>query len=409
MAGRDFLSDDNESPSSPKMEGISPRDFLAEPEKESLGTSLAMAIPRVGEDIIKGGYNFIRNIPDYYRSAQSSIPAALDTIQQHPMNALKQGTAGLAEFGQNVFNMPHDIANYATNRLNLIPQDVNQKIQMGRMPDSENAINQQFGAPQTPGEEALRWAGKNADTLLGGFGALKTLNPLQLTNKGIAKKVVNELNNQVDKHSNMYDKLWDSADKKGFNQVPFDANALNSDMNIIQKYYPEKSYKTVNNLLETPTLENAQKAQSDLGQLRRALEEKSKTTPLLGEEKKIYDSISSAEKNIEGSMFKNAEGDLHNGLANKYKKITKSYAKNVVPYKYNSDIQDYLSKDITAKQLVQRLNQGPFAAKKGGFLTHPQFGIRNALLPVAGGLGVIGGGKYLLDQGLGTGNVSQSQ
>lgn len=400
MMPRDFLNEDVSGVSNDK---ISPRDFLNEDQpRETLAASSVMAPFRIGADVLKGGYNVLKNIPNYYESLTTSGPEAINTLIQNPKQALKQGTAGLAEAGQNIFNTPHDIVNYLSNRLNLVPEDINKKVQMGRMPDSEQQINQTFGQPKNSGEEFIRGVGRNAINAVGAFGAAKALNPLQITNKGIAKRVVNELDNQVDKHSTMYNKLWDQAQKQGFNQVPFDQNSLNQDLNILKKSYTPKQYESINKLLNNPTLENAQKAQSDLGVLRRAIEEKAKTTPLLGGENDIHQALSRAENNVESNMFKNSSGQLNNGLANKYKKITNSYRENVVPYRYNSDIQDYLSKDITSKQLIQRLNQGPFAARKGGFLTHPQFAIRNAILPILGTAGTLGGLGYLYNQAFGT-------
>lgn len=402
MMPRDFLADDSSTPQ--ESFKAQPRDFLADSsqEPESKLTSAILAIPRVGEDVIKGGYEAIKKIPGLYQSAKTEIPGALDVIQQHPIHAAGQAVSGLAELGKNVFNAPHDIINYATQRLHLIPQDINQKVQMARMPeDTEQSINNVFGQPKYPGEELIRGVGRNALNLAGGLGAAKTLNPLQLTNKGIAKNVVNELNNQVDKHSSMYNNLWDEAKEKGFNKVPYNINKLIGNYLTIEKYTTPKQHQSLIDFANNPTLQNAQEAQSDLGVIRRAIEEKSKTTPLLGEERKLYDSLYDTEKHIEGNMFKNASGEINQKLADKYQKITKSYRDNVVPYRYNSDIQDYLRKDITAKQLVQRLNQGPFAAKKGGFFTHPQFGIRNALLPLFGGIGTLGGGAYLLNKAIG--------
>src|SRR5690349_2995517 len=99
---RDFLSDDLGTPQESYQP--MPRDFLAEPQKESTAASVALAIPRVGEDLIKSDYNFIRKIPGYYEAGKTEIPAAIEQIRNNPAYAGRQATAGLAELGQNVFN-----------------------------------------------------------------------------------------------------------------------------------------------------------------------------------------------------------------------------------------------------------------------------------------------------------------
>lgn len=402
----DWEIDNSASP--PQSSSITkPSDWAIEQENdssnqtggESLPYSLAAAPFRIGTDLFKSAYQKIQNIPEEYRQAKMNIPAAYNAIKNDPINAARQIASGFPELGHTLLNMPHNIAEYASSRLNLIPEVTASQVPQQR--DITQDINQFYGTPKNAGENVLRSLVPGSFNAMGELLGAKALNPLQLTNKGIANRVVNELNNQVDKHSTMYNSLWDKAQQQGYNQVPFDRNALTQDMNVIGKSYTDKQMKSVNNLLQNPTLENAQKAQSDLGVLRRSIEEKAKTTPLLQGEKDIYDALSNAEKNVEGNMFKDANGNLNNVLKNHYDKITNSYRENVVPYKYDPNIQAYMSKNITAKELVQRLQGGPFAAKKGGLLTHPQFGIRNALLPALGGLAGIGGIKYLYDQAVG--------
>ncbi len=191
MSPRDFLEDGQMNESLPQVSthSSSPRDFLEGNEdsnrKESFGTSEFLAGPRIAVDLAKGAYHALNSIPGYYRQSKESLPGAFNTIRQNPIHALGQGLAGLSEMGQNVFNAPHDLANYATNRLNLIPQNINQKIQMGRIPDSEQEINAQFGEPQNVGESLIRGTGRNLDLLLGARGAIKAAP--HLTQRGASK------------------------------------------------------------------------------------------------------------------------------------------------------------------------------------------------------------------------------
>lgn len=367
---------------------------------ESLGASLAKAPFRVGEDVIKGGFNFLKNIPGYYDAAKTEVPGAINTLWQHPVHALGQGVAGLAELGQNVFNTPHDLINYAANRLNLVPQDINQKVQMARMPDSSEQINSLLGQPQYPGEDLIRGAARNSLSALGAAGIGSALNPLNLTKSGIAKNVLKEGDRQMQIHNDAYNQLWEDADKQGFNQVPYDSKVLESYKNLIDKSYPQKATKTLDEFTQNPTLENAQRAQSDLGNLRRSIEEKWTTTPLLGAEKDVYAALEGAEQHIQSNMFKNSNGQINQNLADRYKDLTNSYRENVVPYRYNSAIQAYKNKEITTPELINALSKGEFAAKKGS--AHPAIKI-NALLtsPFAQVGGGVGAGALLYNQLMG--------
>lgn len=171
----------------------------------------------------------------------------------------------------------------------------------------------------------------------------------------------------------------------------------------MDKFYPEKSTLAFKKFLDEPTLAHAQSAQSDLGHLRRALEEKARKNPLLETEKSLYKVISDSEKHIEGNMFKNLKGETNNKLKNQYDKLTKSYKENVVPYRYHPAIQAFKNKEMTAKELVNALSHGSFAAKKGG--KHPAIKV-NQLLPKAGWLGA---GALLGKELFGAGEQEKNQ
>lgn len=331
---------------------------------ETFNQALGKAPFRLREDVYKQLFNTYKNIPQYFKNVANKGPAALATIAQHPIQSLKQEGAGLAEMGQDVFNTPHDFANYLSTRLNLLPQDINQKIQMGRMPESNNQINEVFGKPQTPGEEGVRWGAKHALGILGTGQVATSLNPMNLTTKNVANKIVGENYHQIGKHNRMYNSLWEDADRAGINFVPIDKNLYRGNVAFIEKHTTPKQHQSLLDFYHHRSLANAQVAQSDLGQIQRMLNETSKTRILTGEERNLLDTVNATQDHIQSNMFKDKNGKLNHKLMKRYQDISKSYGENVVPYRYNEDIQDFISKDITAKQLVERLKTGEFAAKK---------------------------------------------
>lgn len=370
-----------------------------QPQNESPLMSRIKAPFRIGEDLYKQGYKTISHIPDYYRSAKSGIPEIAQALAQNPGAALKQGLAGVAELGQNIFNSPHDLANYATERLHLLDPETNRKIQMARMPDSQEDINWALGTPQNPGEADLRWAGRNAENILAAGGLASTFNPLRLTERGIVKNVLKAEKQQVAKHTNMYDNLWKDAQSAGINSVPVDSQLIQNNLNFIKKYKSPREYQSINDFNNSPTLSNAQKAASDMKAMKRSLDEKSRSNSLTSEEKNLYDSIDETLNHVESKMFLDKNGVKNTKLANKYKKISASYRDNVVPYKYNPNIQAYKAKEITKGELVQSLGRGEFAAKKG--LSHPAIGLRKKVAPTAQAVGLAGLAKMLYDSSFG--------
>lgn len=395
MSDWEIVQDNNSNPAqgSPQSDWEVVNTTLSQqPQQESLGTAAAKAPFRIGEDVARGAYNFVKDIPKYYEAAKTEVPGAISLLATNPRHAASQGAAGVAELGQNIFNLPHDAVNYATNRLNLIPQSVNQKVQMGRMPDSSEQINQTFGRPDEQGENLIRGLGRNVLNLIAGGKAANVLNPANLTAKSIAKDVLNTEKKQIGIHSKAYNQIWNEAEKTGFNAVPVDSNILNRNLDVISKYKTPKEYESLNKLINDPTLENAQRAQSDMGHISRGLEDRSRRGSLTSEEKAVYDAAQQTEKHIQENMFKDKSGQTNEMLQKKYGDVTKSYRENVVPYKYNPQIQAYKNKELLAKELVNSLSRGEFAAKKGG--AHPAIGIRNALADhpylSGAGLGTLG-------------------
>jgi hypothetical protein len=354
---------------------------------ESLGLSAIKAPFRIAEDLYKGGANLITNAPQNYESAKKGILDAFNVTQPNRMNELRQLSAGLAEQGQGLYNIPHDISNYATNRLNLIPKEFNEKVQSHRMPDMTGEINKKYGEPQDAGEKALRWAAKNSLNLLGIGKAASALNPLNLSYKSIAKDVLNTAEKNKKSYSGKYNNLWKQADKKGYKDLSHIIPTI--DINTLKKYSPMKSIARIEDLVKNPTVQNAHNAKSDLLGIKRKLEGK---TTLEGGEKKQYKAVNDAIDNIQNNMFKNKKGQIDKKLLDKYNKIQKGYSNEVIPYKHKS-INEFRKNELSAKELINALSKGKFAAKRGKY--HKAIGFRNMINEhpyISGALG--GAGLY---------------
>ena len=364
-------------------------------QKETLGLAVSKAPFRIGEDILRSGYGALTNLPNRLKQAKTEIPGAFETAIQHPGSAGKQILAGLAEQGQKVFNLPHDLANYAANRLNLVPKNINEKIQMARMPsDTQEMINQTFGQPHYPGEELLRGLGRNSLATLGIGKAASTLNPMNLSTSSIVKDVLNTRKQNKKEYSGHYKNLWNKAEKEGYGL----GNANNLiDIDTIKKYTPSKKISAVEDFINNPNLKNAHLAKSDLLKVKDKLESQ---TSLNGAERKQYKAVTDAINNIQKNMFKNSEGKTSNKLLDRYNKIQHGYANEVVPYNINA-INKYTKNKITDNELLNALSKGEFYAKRGKY--HNALRLRNLLgnHPYITGAGLGGGGLYLYNDLMG--------
>ena len=157
-----------------------------EPE-ESLGTSAAYAIPRVAQDLFSSAYQGAQNIPGYLEKAKTEVPGFLNPMNfmRHPLERGKQSLAGLLELAQGINRAPKNIADYAANRLHLIPEAWANKIPTA--PSLDESIEQYLGQPKNPGDALSRGLARNAD-LLYAANALGRAMP-HLTKRGAVKKL----------------------------------------------------------------------------------------------------------------------------------------------------------------------------------------------------------------------------
>lgn len=384
---RDFLSDEITTEEPDKLPG---RDFLNEDEesKEGYASKIPKAINTLIGDAAHGGMNAIKSVPGYYESAKTEIPGALKTLINNPSHAGKQALAGLTELGHNTLNYPHDISEYVSNRLNLIPQSFADKVPYQK--DISEDINSLFGEQKYPGDALLRGVPRNLTNILGAGKLFSLANPLKLTNKSISKDVVKtgEKNQKV--YSKLYDNLFEEAHDKGYGDMSF--VKPNIDLNTIEEFTPNKKIVGLKDFNETPNIENAHRAKSDLLKVQRDLNKKS----FLNEgEKKQYTAVNNAINNLQQNMFKDSKGIVNNSLLDKYGKIQKGYSQEVVPYKLPI-FGKYKRKEISPKKFVNALSEGEFMQKRGS--SHPRIAIKNKISPTLKGAGALSIANYVYNK-----------
>lgn len=392
---RDFLMEENQISDVPQG-----RDFLESNGNEPLSESFGKAIPRMWEDATRAGFNFIKDIPGYYQSAKTELPGALNVLTNHPAHAIGQALAGSQEMINNLAQFPSGVAHYASDRLNLLPKSATNLIDKITPEDTGDAIDKLFDNPKYEGENLIRGITRNAFNIAGLGKVASTINPLNLTSKSIAKDIVNSEALQKKEHNKLYNGIWSDAEKTGFNHVPINEKLLSDNLSVIEKYKTPKEYQSLENFILNPSLQNAQKAQSDMGIIHRKLEENSRNRSLTSEERALYNAAKESENHIESNMFKNNKGNVNQLLKDKYSKVTASYRDNVVPYKYNSAIQAFKNKEMLPNELINSLSKGEFMAKRGSF--HPELKLRKLILPVLGGATAIGLGNKLYSTSMGT-------
>lgn len=205
--------------------------------------------------------------------------------------------------------------------------------------------------------------GENAEgdrtlgTILGGI-----LGPLSsISSKGITERILKDKGRQLERHNAAYNDIFEAADNANIRFNPKHLNEIGyenllGDFKRLTKRLPTDYRDAVFNFLNDTTTRNAHKLQSELGDFVRKVEgsEAFKTRTLPGGKEatraaaaRIRDAL---KKDIPHTL---AQGGLI-GESIAYPAITKSYAKNVVPY-LNESISDAALKNIFPKQLPEKL------------------------------------------------------
>lgn len=227
--------------------------------------------------------------------------------------------------------------------------------------------------------------------------------PFKLSLKNIVKGIIESKNKEKLYHSTEYNKIWNAAKDAGVNDVTIDYSKLGFPT-LMKAGVNSKYIRPLKELMINPTLENAQKAQSDLGKFINS-QQLSKEV-LTSEENAAKEAAIKAQEHIKDMMFRDKAGQINQPLKDAYTKISESYGKNFKPYDIPA-IKKYEAGKMTAKQLMTKLKNGEFMAQKGA--VHPEIERRDTAIDflkhtgVPLGIGAIGatGGSYLLNKLLG--------
>ena len=224
--------------------------------------------------------------------------------------------------------------------------------------------------------------------------------PFKLSLKNIANKIIEAKNKEKLFHSGQYKKIFDAAKKSGLDKVRLNTK-YSGDVNVIKENSAQKYHAALDKFIKNPTLENAQKAQSDLGKLLNS--NQLNKDVLTSEERLTRKSAKNLQDYIKEQMFRDKSGKVNQELKSQYDKISKSYGENFKPYDIKQ-IKLFEQGKRTPEQLVNSLKSGSFMAERGKQF-HPELDRRKTLieglkhfgLPVS----IAGGGYYLLDKLLG--------
>lgn len=233
-------------------------------QQPSFGTALMQAPGKIAEDVYGGINNLAGKVPEFLRQFPQKSTQALIASRMQPLSSSAQMGAGAFEGARNFLNMPSDISNYLSERLNLVPQGANQFIQQrGHIPEMTQDINSIFGSPQNAGQETLRSGASNAFNMGLGSKGLTGLNNLRpgefMKNKSGAIRNEYQAAKALEKET--FAKVFDQY---GDNKITVNPTNYLGKMGIERKRLMHDAKIAYDDVLKNPTLNNVHKLQSQI-------------------------------------------------------------------------------------------------------------------------------------------------
>jgi len=368
---------------------------LASNPHETLKQSVLKSPFRATEDVLKGAWGLVKNIPKYYEQAKTEIPGIYTTMRDHPAHLGVQMAAGLEDFINKAAQTPLQAAKYGANRLNLLPQGVPNTIEKITPEDTTGAIKDVFGEPKYPGEKLLR-------------GMVANIPGIEVGNRGLAQNLIRGHDVLENKAVKGFNQVATQFTKRGLPPVPVAPNLISN----LEQYFPktEQSATLLNNAM-TGDYKALRKVQSQLYTgAKKNLQSQVETERMRGHEmlehrEKINDAISNHLTNL-------GQDDL-NSILNKsranFKQLKQTYYNPHLPSAIGSlldkDVQripknmgDILNEDSKPMQNLVNFHPGLSEKIRGHLLRRDltNLGLKYGIPLSAGALGTYEAMKHLV-------------
>ncbi len=330
-------------------------------------------------------------LPGLYREAMGVSHSGLGRFGQNLL-------AGLAQGGHGLLNTPSNVGRYAEEK-GFLPEGWGQAIPRQQEYDFAHAAGINDSQPGDALAQSLArmatsgFAGGPARALfLDAIG--QNENPIEaagnvlipqglakiaggaanMANRGNAAKGLVEAEKVAQKSATQkYTSIFNTAEEAGAGK---NLKAPKVDIKSIKKGSPDgKFIKSLEQAQSNPTLENINKAQSDLGKFIRNNENKPN---LPSNQIKALHEASKAQQQYKDTLYKAFEKAGKPELVDSYIKANEFYKNEVVPYRKSKPLQEFKRGERTAPGLVKSLAKSDkFKAQLGK--KHPEVKTSHAL------------------------------
>lgn len=306
---------------------------------------------------------FNENVGPFAEAARGAVLGGVQGLGNLGISALNLPLEMIGEASGEKFRIPHlDLSKYTeeapiahsvgnvTSQLLPLGRGINAAREiarpggfMGILSDILRGAGAGYVFGETP--EGERGLAAGLGGLLGGFGGS--------TSGAIANRVNQNMRGQQNLYRNLYRDIFNEAEQAGIGQVrPPRINYESIFDNSSNRF--NQSLRDFQNL---PSIENAHRAQSDMGKFVSHLQKLERNNPLTSEQHRALTNAMDAQDRLRGAMYTNFLRHDRPDLAARYGETTQGYARDVIPYTRNKKIRDYTSGSLSAPDLIEALSK----------------------------------------------------
>lgn len=172
----------------------------------------------------------------------------------------------------------------------------------------------------------------------------------KLTNKSLADTLLNQYEKIKSGASKEYSNLF----QKAGNDLAIPSSKENLNYEMIKSSFTKNDRANIDKYFEDPTLQNAHKAQSDLGKKIRSLSKGKQDPNFLGNAK--IDALEQAREAIKSGMNKTLDSRVPGG-SQEYQQISQKYAEQVAPYKELKVLEAYKKGEKSPQQVLSKIDE----------------------------------------------------
>jgi hypothetical protein len=320
-----------------------------QPKQEGLGTTLPrdiiIGLSNLGHKTINTPYDIAKNIEQQGNKFGQSINKTMPLDKYLGENRLPNNKSYLQQMVESF------------NKKNNVPEELQNKnygFSSENIPHQQEydfaSLLGQKGTPST-GSQIIQKGIEYAPELAT-LGTM--LGRLPITSRGIISRMSGHKQGAINQARTDYGNLFNEASQQGITHV-FPPESAIENRHRITANSQNKYNRSLNEYIQNPTLENAHRAQSELGALERHLDSVANKNGLTPSQHRTLRATQQTRGDIRQQMLGDNGLGSNPQLAEEYQNLTNIYREQVVPYTRLEELTETEQNRMRPKTAVKKL------------------------------------------------------